>query len=148
MHTEILLLQNVLLTILSGNGSLTMKTYVLTHFCLSSDFIQIIPFRHKWGREWGGEAYFRRRLLAFYDVVGQFMTSSHGAKMTSKAVEMTSHTVGMTSQIVRMTSQFFMEFTCIIGHFFASSSAVKNPLSRFFKTPFTTPFYFHNLYSN
>ena len=26
--------------------------------------------------DWGGEAYFRRRLLAFYDVVGQLMTSS------------------------------------------------------------------------
>ena len=76
------------------------------------------------GIQWGGEAYFRRRLLAFYDVVGQFMTSSYGAKMTSKTVEMTSQPVGMTSQIVAMTSQIFMEFTCLVGHFFASSSAV------------------------
>ena len=63
MHMKISLLQNVLLTILSGNDSLTMKTYVLTNFCLSSDFIQIILFWHKWGREWGGEAYFRCRLF-------------------------------------------------------------------------------------
>ena len=55
--------------------------------------------------------------VAFYDVVGQFITSSYGAKMTSKTVE-------MMSQIVGMTSRIFMEFTCLVGHFFASSSAV------------------------
>ena len=66
--------------------------------------------------------------IGIYDVVGQFMTSSYGAKMTSKTVEMTSHTV-------RMMSQIFMEFTCFVGHFFASSSAVWSPSSRFLRPP-------------